>query len=103
PDPAARPRFDLWLWKAVHYAVLGQIRAQTGPRPKRERKEEERPLLSKADVHSRAGRWDEEPGREFLRTLGMTARITSAEIFAWMEREFSAQEVRAMRLYYVEE
>jgi hypothetical protein len=93
-------RFKNWLFGAVDFAARARITEYFGRRPKLSSSEAGRPQLSKVDVHSYAGRLDEEPERGFLQTLGMTARLTVAELFTRIEREFTAEEARAMQLYY---
>lgn len=93
-------RFHDWVFGAVDYAARAYVTKRYGRRPKVPSSEAERPQLSKVDLHTYAGRLDQEPERGFLQTLGMTARLTVAELFARIEQEFTADEARAMQLYY---
>lgn len=57
---------------------------------------------SRRDLQSHAGRIDDEPERNLLSVVGVTTRLTVAEIMAFIAKTFSPDEVRAVQLYYVD-
>lgn len=106
-EHAARPgeaqaSFDAWLYGAVDFVIREHLRQRFGRAPK-PAADAARPQPSKRDLQSHAGRLSDEIERGLLRTLGMTARLTLNEIFAHLERDFSPEEICAVRLYYVED
>jgi DNA-directed RNA polymerase specialized sigma24 family protein len=59
---------------------------------------------SKRDLQTQAGRLDDEHiERSFMRTLGMTAKLTAAEIFAHVARDFAPKEAEAIHMYYAQD
>jgi DNA-directed RNA polymerase specialized sigma24 family protein len=93
---------DDWLYGTVDYVIREHVRTRFGRAPKQPSSESQ-VLPSKRDVHTQAGRLDETSDRSFLRTLGMTAKLTAGEIFAHIERDFTPEEARAMRLYFLDD
>jgi len=100
-EQATQPdSFDAWLYGAVDYVVREHLRRRFGRAPKQEAKAE-RPQPSKRDLQSHAGRLDDgELDRMLLSQLGMTMRLTVAQIFAHIERDFTPEEARALRMYF---
>jgi DNA-directed RNA polymerase specialized sigma24 family protein len=104
PESGRTSSFDAWLYGAVDYTVLEHIRKRIGRRPAVSSTEAPRVQPSKRDLQSQAARLDDVGlDRAFVKTLGMTARLTVAEIYEHVEREFGAVEARAIRLYYAED
>jgi DNA-directed RNA polymerase specialized sigma24 family protein len=103
-EQAGQPdSFDAWLYGTVDFVVREHLRRRFGRAPKQEAKAE-RPLPSKRDLQSHAGRLDDgELDRMLLSQLGMTMRLTAAQIFAHIERDFTPDEARALRMYYSED
>jgi len=98
------PSFESWLYGAVDFTIREHIRRRLGRRPSLTASEAGRVQPSKRDLQSHAGRFEDiELERAYLQTLGMTARLTVAEIYEHVERAFGAAEARAMRLYYAED
>ncbi|HEX5660045.1 MAG TPA: hypothetical protein VFX59_22770 [Polyangiales bacterium] len=96
---SAQPEsFDSWLYGTVDFVVRDHLRKRFGRAP---RGESDRPRPSKRDLQSNAGRLDDgELDRLLLSQLGMTMRLTVAEVFAHIERDFSPDEARALRMYF---
>lgn len=95
--------FDSWLYGAVDYAIRDHLRARYGRAPALDA-DDGRARPSKRELHSAADALD--PERQKLaaeRLLGVTTHLTVLEIFAYVEAEFDAEEVRALRLHYVED
>lgn len=95
--------FDAWLYGAVDFAVRDHLRKRFGRAPKLRADAAPRAQPSKRDLQSQAGRLDGGVERSFLHTLGMTAKLTAAEIFKYVEATFTAEEALALRLYYRED
>jgi len=95
--------FDSWLYGAVDFAIREHLRKRYGRAP-RTAPDAAPPQASKRDLGTNAQPFDEErAGRAFASTLGLTAKLTAAEIFEHIAREFEATEARALQLYYAEE
>lgn len=94
--------FESWLYGVVDFAVRDHLRKRYGRAPKVTAAEGGGVQPSKRDLQSLAGRWDDEPERKLLEGLGVTTRLTMAEIAAFIAESFSADEAAAIRLYYVE-
>ena len=96
--------FDTWLYGAVEFAVRDHLRKRYGRAPKEER-EPQRVRPSRRDLQSHAGRLEDvgESDRSLLHTLQMTAKLTAGEIFSFASAHFTAAELRALELYYLEQ
>jgi hypothetical protein len=99
--PERPERFDAWIYGAVDYVIREHLRQRFGRAPKPNPGEPNAVRPSKRELQSQAGRIDGlEVDRSFISTLGMTSKLTVAEIWTHIERDFDADEVRALRLYY---
>lgn len=103
-EPGQKHGFDSWVYGAVDFVVREHLRRRFGRAPA-PAGDAVKPLkLSKRELNSQAARLDDVPvERSFLTTMGMTARMTLAQIFEHIEHDFDPNEVRAMRLYYNED
>jgi DNA-directed RNA polymerase specialized sigma24 family protein len=102
-DEGRATSFDAWLYGAVDFVIREHVRKRFGRAPV-VTGTPIRAQPSKRDLNTQAHRLDDvEPDRSFMRTIGMTAKLTVAEIFAHVERDFAADEARALRLYYAED
>jgi hypothetical protein len=96
--------FDSWLYGAVDFAIREHLRQRFGKKPELSSDVAARVQPSKRDLQSQAGRFEDiEFERAFLHTVGMTAKLTVAQIYAHIEREFGVHEARAMHLYYAQD
>ena len=104
-DASARPAdFDSWLYGAVDFSVRDHLRKRFGRAPKTAPDSPKRPLPSRRDLGTLAGRFDDEQlDRSFIRTLGATQRLTATAIVDYMTAQFAHQEVEAMRMFYFED
>lgn len=93
---------DDWLYGTVDYVVREHVRTRFGRAPK-QANEDSQVLPSKRDLNTQAGRLDETSDRSFVRTLGMTTKITASEILAYIAQNFTADEARVMRLYFIDD
>lgn len=101
---AASPNFDSWLYGAVDFVIRDHLRNRYGRAPKPVPGEAPAVRPSKRDSQSLAGRLDDSDGsRMLLQTVGMTTKLTAAEVFEHIEEHFAADEARALRLYYLED
>lgn len=92
--------FHGWLYGIVDFVIREHLRRRFGRAPTAAAKAE-RPQPSKRDLQSRAGRLDDgELDRLLLTQVGMTARLTVAQIFAYIQRDFAPDEARALRMYF---
>jgi hypothetical protein len=95
--------FDAWVYGAVDFAIREHLRRRYG-RTDRVVGSDGPPQLSKRDLHTGAVRLDAAPiDRSFVHTLGATARLTVAQVFAHIEANFTPEETQAMRLYYAQD
>lgn len=95
----ATQTFDSWLYGAVDYAVRDHLRARYG----RAAAHGGDAGPSVRDLVQRAGSLQEsQAGISAERILGVTTQLTFVQIFAYVESAFAPDEVRALRLYYVE-
>lgn len=94
--------FDAWVYGAVEFVIREHLRRRFGRAPKAPASEAQRPRPSKRDLQSHAGRIDVETEgkRSLVETVGMTTRMTAAQIFAYIDGSFAPDEARALRLYY---
>lgn len=91
--------FDSWLYGAVEFVIRDHLRTRYG-RARRTLRVDG-PTPSKRDINSHAGMLEEEHfDATYLRHLGMTARLTLAQIFAYVDETFTASEAAALRSYY---
>jgi hypothetical protein len=96
--------FDSWLYGAVDFVIREHVRRRFGRAPKVDADTPASVRPSKRELQSHAARLDDiPPERSFLSTMGMTARLTVAEIFEHIARDFTPSEVVAMRMYYRED
>lgn len=103
-DASSQESFDGWLYHTVDFVIREHLRSRFGRAPRASELPPARPRPSKRDLQSQAGRLDEgELDRAFLRTMGLTARVTVSEIFRYIESDFTADEAQALRLYYAED
>jgi hypothetical protein len=97
---ANRAGFRTWLYGKVDYVSREHVRKRFG-RPPTARSKAARPQPSKRDLQSRAGRLDDaELDRRLLTQVGMTARLTVAQVFEHIGRDFAPDEARALRMYF---
>lgn len=94
--------FDSWLYTMVDFVIREHLRKRYGRAPK-PTESVSAPRPSKRDLHSHAGRFDDELSRSLLQTVGLTTRLTLGEIFEFIDAYFSAVETQAIRLYFMEE
>src|SRR5688572_3720489 len=100
---AARPEsFEAWIYGVVDFAIRDHLRKRFGRAPRAAEVAAGGLLPSKRDLQSHAGRIDDEPERNLLSVVGVTTRLTVAEIMAFIAKTFSPDEVRAVQLYYVD-
>lgn len=92
--------FRGWLYGTVEFVTREHLRKRFGRAPS-EASKAERPQPSKRDLQSRAGRLDDgELDRLLLTQVGMTARLTVAQIFEYIQRDFTPDEARALCMYF---
>lgn len=92
--------FRGWLYGTVEFVTREHLRKRFGRAPS-EAAKAERPQPSRRDLQSRAGRLDDgELDRLLLTQVGMTARLTVAQIFEYIQRDFAPDEARALRMYF---
>jgi DNA-directed RNA polymerase specialized sigma24 family protein len=92
---------EAWLYGVVDYAIRDHLRKRFGRAPKQPAAHGA-VIPSKRDLQSYAGRLDmgTEPARDLLSEVGVTTRLTLAEVRAFIVESFSPQEVKAVELYY---
>jgi DNA-directed RNA polymerase specialized sigma24 family protein len=95
--------FDAWLYGLVDFTVREHVRKRYGRAPKAQPDSAQAPQPSKRDLQSHAGRLDEQLERSLLASLSVTTRLTLAEIFAYIANDFTEDEARAVRLYFLED
>jgi DNA-directed RNA polymerase specialized sigma24 family protein len=99
--------FDSWLYGATDFVIREHLRKRFGRAPKNLAPTQPQP--SKRDLQSLAGRLYGEngdnsvPERSFIQTVSMTVKLTVAQIFEHIDQTFSAEEARALRMYYCED
>ena len=100
-DSAFAERLDSWVCGAVDFAALDHLRDLNGRKSKKAPNEYERREPTRRDLHQRAVPLeDAEDFPALMRTIGMTTRLTVAQIFAHIEASFTAEEMQAMQLHY---
>lgn len=100
----SRADFETWLYGAVDFTVRDHLRKRFGRAPKADPGAPKEVRPSKRDLETLAGRFDDEQlDRSFVRTLGATRRLTANAIFEHMAEHFSAHELLAMRMFYLED
>ena len=93
--------FDSWLYGAVDYTIQDHLRKRYGRKSRANQLTDNVPRPSKRDINSYAGELEEERfDATYLRQLGITVRLTVAQIMDHIRSEFSAPEVDAMHRYY---
>lgn len=104
PESGRAQSFDSWLYGAVDFVIRDHLRKRYGRAPKPSTPdacEECQPRASRRDLGTNASPLDEERlARSCARALGVTSQLSLAGIFAFVESEFDAAEIQAMRLYY---
>jgi hypothetical protein len=94
--------FDRWLYGAIDLAVRDHLRARFGRAPRKSD-----PALckqpSKRDINTNAERLDQDDDAFPLYAEDVASRLTVAEVFAHVEATFFPFEVRALRMYYLED
>lgn len=95
--------FDSWLYGLVDFTVREHVRKRFGRAPKPKDDGARAPQPSKRDLQSHAGRLDEQLERSLLASLSVTTRMTLAQIFDYIANDFTEDEARAVRLYFLEE
>ena len=96
---ARRPEsFESWVYGVVDYAIRDHLRQRFGRAPKQPGWTGAQP--SKRDLQSWAGRLDGERERDLQSAMGVTARLSLAQIQAFIAETFSPVEIDALELYY---
>lgn len=104
PESTAARDFDPWLYHAVQLEAQEYLRKLYGRAPKAAANGASRPRASKRDVNSQAGRIDDPANQSaLLATLGMTTKLTVAEVFAHVDQTFEPEEAEALRLFYLQD
>ena len=94
--------FEGWLYGVVDFAIRDHLRKRFGRAPKVPAAQGGGVQPSKRDLQSHAGRLDLEPERNLLSVVGVTTRLTLAEVLAFITESFTPEEVKAVQLYYLE-
>jgi DNA-directed RNA polymerase specialized sigma24 family protein len=94
--------FEGWLYGVVDFATRDHLRKRFGRAPKVPAAQGGGVQPSKRDLPSQAGRLDLEPERNLLSAAGVTTRFTLADVLAFIDESFAPDEVKAVRLYYLE-
>lgn len=94
--------FETWLYGVVDFAIRDHLRKRFGRAPKISAAQGGPVQPSKLDLQSHAGRIDDEPVRDLLSVVGVTTRLTVAEVLTFITKTFSPDEVQAVKLYYME-
>lgn len=95
-------KLDSWLYGVVDYTIRDHLRQRFGRAPKVPASQGGGAQPSKRDLGSRAGRLDDEPEHALLTAAGVTTHMAVAQILAFIEESFSADEATAVRLHYLE-
>jgi hypothetical protein len=96
--------FDSWVYGATDFAVREHLRKRFGRMRPSEAALPGQRGPSRRDLATNAVPIDDEsPDRSYIRQLGVTTRLSLAEIFAYIDAEFDRSERRAIRLYYQDE
>jgi DNA-directed RNA polymerase specialized sigma24 family protein len=99
---AAAESFDAWLYGVVDFVIREHLRRRFGRAPKVSAHDAPRVQPSKRELSSYAGRIDDGPEPGLLHEIGVTTRLTIAEILAYIDSAFSPREAEALRLHYVD-
>lgn len=94
--------FEAWLYGATDFVIREHLRKRYGRAPKQPTEEKTRPKPSKRDLQSQAGRIDDALEQSLVESLGMTNKLTIAEIRHYVATAFEPDEVRALHLYFGE-
>jgi DNA-directed RNA polymerase specialized sigma24 family protein len=104
PGEAPSPEsFEAWLYGVVDFVIREHLRKRFGRAPKLSDTPASGPRPSKRDLQSHAGRLDDQPERSLLNSVSVTTRLTLAQIFEYIDAEFTPLEVQAVRLYFMED
>jgi hypothetical protein len=97
--------FDSWLYGATDFAIREHLRQRYGRAPKvSDDTASGRPMPNKRALGTDADVLDEARHRDSVaRAIGITTNLTLAEIFAFVNDEFEADEARAIQLHYFKE
>jgi hypothetical protein len=90
--------FESWIYGLVDYAVRDHLRQRFGRAPKEAVWTDVRP--SKRDLQSHAGRLDFELKGDLQSVMGVTARLSLAQVQSFIAETFSPVEINAVKLYY---
>lgn len=101
-EAAQTESFNGWLYGVVDYAIRDHLRQRFGRAPKVPAAEGGGVQPSKRDLGSHAGRLDDQPERNLLPAAGVTTHLTVAQVLAFIADNFTPDEAKAMRLYYLE-
>lgn len=101
PGDDASPRsLDAWLYGALDFAVRTHLRARYGRAPQ---SDEAWPRVSRRDLGTNARRLPVEDQLRSAWAASLTAKLTVAEVWSVVEREFAANELAALQLHYLED
>jgi hypothetical protein len=101
--PEARGHtFESWLYGAVDFSVRQHVRARFG-RPPKPGTSSGVWQPSKRDLNTDAERLDWDDDAFPLYAEDVASKLAAAEIFSHVEAKFTAREVRALRLYYLDD
>ena len=98
-----REAFDRWLYGAIDLAVRDHLRTRFGRAPRKEADASLCKQPSKRDINTNADRLDSDDDAFPLYADDVASKVTVAEVFAHVEATFFPFEVRALRMYYVED
>jgi hypothetical protein len=101
----AAQSFDSWLYGSIDFVIREHLRIRFGRAPKPAADDAPTvPRPSRRDLGTNAQRIDQDPtDRSELRALGLTARLSVAEILSYIDAEFDQASATALRMYYAEE
>jgi DNA-directed RNA polymerase specialized sigma24 family protein len=95
--------FESWLFGAIDFTVRDHLRRRYGRAPKTQR-ELCSSIASKRDLNTNAEGLCEQHGQKARApTLSITKDLTAAQIFAYASARFTAPEILALRLHYVQD
>lgn len=101
-DAAGSSNFDSWLYGAVDYVIRDHLRTRFGRAPTVDIDPGSTHVPSKRDLQTLAGSIDNESVQRALsETLGMTTKLTVAEVFRYVDQSFSEDDARVLRLHYM--
>jgi DNA-directed RNA polymerase specialized sigma24 family protein len=103
---ATKQSLESWLYGAIDFAIRDHLRQRYGRAPKATGSESAQGSHppSKRDLNTHAGELGETVERAALSDIPrMTRKLQAAAILEHAEKEFSEQEMTALRLHYVED